>query len=164
MIDVDIEKYLKAHNERTVGAIMQFLDFFDCCENMLKFLKERRARVLKEAREKSIEEAETRRRRRMAYYGAHPRDDSRDRARGRKRQPDKKLGHVPQTGLELHWIVGVCPKCSDKLLGAPIPSCEKRKTGRVFYAECNNQACPYYYEVIQHKDEEESRFYQVEGE
>ena len=43
-------------------------------------------------------------------------------------------------------VVGICPRCSSKVVGGPIPKCEIKISGRVFYKECS--ACTYYVEIF----------------
>ncbi|MHA2376676.1 MAG: hypothetical protein ACXAB9_10955, partial [Candidatus Thorarchaeota archaeon] len=46
-------------------------------------------------------------------------------------------------------IVGICPLCGKAKRGRPLPGCETRKSGRVWYEECS--ICPYYMELMKTK-------------
>jgi len=43
-------------------------------------------------------------------------------------------------------VVGICPRCSSKVVGGPQPKCETKASGRVFFKECS--ACTYYVEIF----------------
>jgi hypothetical protein len=57
----------------------------------------------------------------------------------------------------LPFIVGLCPKCGSIMKGTPMSSCEKARSGRHFYHEC--QTCTYYKEVFKRRN----KFREVEG-
>lgn len=66
----------------------------------------------------------------------------------RRRLAGKKNKTVIPTPREL-TVIGLC-KCGGVLEGEPMPGCETKKTGRIFYAQC--QECDYYREVIREGD------------
>lgn len=59
---------------------------------------------------------------------------------------DRKKPVYFQEPVQLPFVVGMCPRCSNIVRGMPLPSCESKKSGRVFYKEC--AGCSYYSEVI----------------
>jgi hypothetical protein len=75
-----------------------------------------------------------------------------------KKEPVKPRFTEPE---KLPFVVGVCPKCDSMLGGLPLPSCETKKTGRVFYKECSS--CEYYAEVWKKTKQKRTTYYQEEG-
>jgi hypothetical protein len=63
------------------------------------------------------------------------------------RKPKKEL--IREFSTMSLPVVGICPLCGKAKKGRPLPGCETRKSGRVWYEECT--ICPYYMELIKTK-------------
>jgi hypothetical protein len=131
---VDLGKYIESHDPRVVSSFVQFLDVFDCCRNLRKYLKELEADRLDVARE----EAEMLRNSRKEHLGY-----DREGRRGTHKEHIDAISVDPRPP---DTIVGVCHKCQSVVRGEPIKGCETEKTGRVFYGMCDR--CTYYFEVF----------------
>ena len=128
------ENYLAGHDNDSVVSARQILKFFGCCPELHDKLLERENDRIEESRVMAE---------RFAYGETREYVDP-----GRKSQPERKERESEPRKLPAA-VIGFCPQCNSALHGEPIPSCERSKTGRTFYAECS--ACTYYYEIFQHK-------------
>lgn len=132
---IDIEKFSASFEWEVMESVIQYLEVYGCCIELLvglKFLKQQRL-------DRTMKEAERDRRRRAV-------------------KPRGKLTATPVLPA-LVTPTDFCPRCEAVMMGEQLPSCERADTGRAFYAECS--ACPYYYEMFLDKDTEDYK--KIEG-
>jgi len=132
---VDVDIYLQTFDDHVLNGVHQWLEAFGCCDE----LREKLGLVLSEKL--------SRRR------GAEARV-KREKEKAVRRYVEDK-GDLPP----IQTIIGLCPKCNGPIRGEPLSSCETKKTGRVFYAECCT--CKYYYEMFKHK--RKTKYIKIEG-
>jgi hypothetical protein len=131
----DIELYVQSMDGRCLGTVVNFLDWFkwdDRVKKALQFLIQKHSyhEHTVVSKERLVDPA-----------------------------PDMKPEPIEEP-CEPNVIVGVCPKCGDRLRGAPLRSCETAATGRVFYKVCSG--CTYYSELFKNLKTNELR--EIEGE
>lgn len=156
-----IKEYCESFNAQHLFSVMQFFEWFECCQDLIEPIQQfldtqtkeiatekRRARErFEEAGMPNMTDAE-----RQAYVEA-PCIDKVDEF-GEMLEPEKHI-HEPQRPF---IVVGFCPKCSSTMVGEVVPSCEADETGRHFYSECT--ACTYYTEIFKGR---KGRFIEVKG-
>lgn len=124
---LNTKRYFESFDYSVTEGVRQVLEHFGCCSEILSHLDT----IAKERLEEAREEAERLDRRFRREVSSRP---------GRPRAV------APKDPAALELVVGLCPKCGKQLMGLSMPSCERKDTGRTFYAECSS--CPYYYEVF----------------
>jgi hypothetical protein len=126
---VDIELYARSHDPTCIHTVLQFLELFKWDKNAEAALRYLADTKYKLGMVKPSEKGQL-----------------------RKKKPIIEEPEVPV------FVVGVCPKCEEKLLGEPVAACETRGTGRVFVKECS--VCTYYCELFRKDD----KLTEIEGE
>jgi len=134
---VDLDKYCAAFSEGTIGAFIQFLDVFDCCRNLRKYLKERRESGLVEAAEVSVEQSKDC----ISVFSGFKKIIERAATRTEHERAIADAEPPPP-----RTVIGVCKRCEGTLVGEPAPPCETAESKRVYYKECRR--CTYYSEVF----------------
>lgn len=134
--DVDVDKAIAAFSEEALESANQLLQVFGCCEELTTHIDE----VLKYRRERRIQSFERHKRKELK------------RAKKKDKETREKMEEMPTLP-----VIGFCPKCGGKLGGMPMRACEKKKTGRWFYKECQN--CTYYSELFKIRN----KFIEKEG-
>lgn len=163
----DVRRYAMGHSEEAIGGAHQFLEYFGCCPELEKML----ADLIDEWHEMNRERAE------MLRFNAElvrrrETDEviklgfQRDRAKTvSTRKPCKKEQVEEEKRIveapPLFVVIGKCPACDGDLVGEPVPMCERKKSGRNFYAEC--KSCTYYYEVFYKKKRNKYKYIKIEG-
>lgn len=118
--DVDVYFYSKSHSSEALDSVIQFLEVFDCCPELLGHLQEIKTNKLKASKEAAKRRAHTRRE-----------------VEKLKITEPKQLPILPGER---------CPKCNAMMVGDTIEACEQARSGREFYRECTR--CPFYCETI----------------
>jgi hypothetical protein len=175
----NVWEFIKGYDEKHVHALQQILMAFGAAPKMERILwallkkeyirrkeyaEEENARFLAQ-QEKNPNDAHLGglANREGCKDGKEPREPTPEEVEARKKKAlagEKTRGNMYKKSLEedpLPFTVGLCPRCDSVVKGGPIPSCEKRKSGRWFYKECT--ACTYYAEVIKKRN----KFKEVEG-
>lgn len=141
---VEVHKLINRLSQREINKIRLFLEYFPRYKELTDYFRRYR---------KMIED-------RHVYYQKTVGEQS---ARIRKER-NKKRKIVQRRNKEsviepkkLTTVVGICKRCGSELVGFPIPRCERKKSGRIFYKECSQ--CSYYSEIIRKGE----NFKEVEG-
>jgi len=146
--EANVLRYIRSFDKRVIPYVIQILEVFKCCDDLREILdksdKARREQLRIAAEEAGVMNFKAR-------GGLRP---------GRKEkkkeeEPVKKVRSLPQLTI----VIDVCKHCGSKVMGEPIPNCEKQRSGRVFYAECS--ACKYYYEMF--KNNRTGKVTKIEG-
>ncbi|GAG34327.1 unnamed protein product [marine sediment metagenome] len=153
--------YLEAFDKTHLYTVIQIFEWFECCEDLIDRIQgyvdanvkeiaaiKRRARQQFEVAGMPLVTDEER-----ENYMNAPCMDKVD-ERGEMLEPEKHI-HEPQRPFV---TVGFCPKCTNRMVGEVVPSCESEETGRHFYSECTN--CTYYTEIFKGR---KGRYLEVKG-
>jgi hypothetical protein len=117
---VDLQLYVRSHTPKCLQSVHQFLQLFKWDKNALEALEYLLATDYKVVSENVVTAERTHRHGKERTY------------------PEE---------YTINIRIGICPKCGSALLGDPIPSCERSKTGRVFWTECSS--CTYHKELFE---------------
>lgn len=160
----NINEYCESFDPQHLFTVIQFLEWFECCENLiapiqgfidskskeLAGIKRRARQQFERAGMPLVTDEEA------AVYRDAPCIDETD--------PSDSLDDAwrkePQFAEppRLIQVVGFCPKCNSTMVGQSIPECESKTTGRHYYSECT--ACPYYTEIFKGR---KGRYIEVKG-
>jgi hypothetical protein len=145
----NVKKFVGGYPEDTVHALQQMLMAFGVHPKMERILwatlkKEHLKR--KEHSEKNIPPA-------REDFGKLSAEKQ---AEVKKNCAEREKEQALEQEMEMP-VIGLCPVCEGALHGQVIPKCEQKKSGRIFYKEC--QSCTYYAEMFRKGTE----LSQVEG-
>jgi DNA-directed RNA polymerase subunit M/transcription elongation factor TFIIS len=132
-----LNNYFDSFDPRVQEGVRQALEYFKCCDEALELLNALKAEELENDR-----------------IAAEETDKHNEKV---MRQGATIEGTKVEKIPKLTAVVGICPRCSSKLVGFTIPGCEKNHSSRIFYKECT--ACTYYAEVFKKRN----KHYEVEG-
>lgn len=154
--------YLESFDKTHLYTVIQFFEWFECCEDLMEPIQQYLDRNIKEI-------AAIKRRARQQFEVAGMPAMSDDELEVYKNAPciDKvdDMGAMPEGEKYIHEpqrpsvTVGFCPKCTSTMVGEVVPDCESQETGRHFYSECT--ACTYYTEIFKGR---KGRFIEIKGE
>lgn len=162
-----IKEYCESFNPQHLYSVMQFFEWFECCEDLI-------GPIQAFIDSKTRELARMKRRARQEFERAGmPRVTEEEKAVYKAAAPCiEEANDDPLDPLEDFWrtepqiaeppklpvVVGFCPKCSSTMVGDALPACESEKTGRHFYSECTT--CSYYTEIFKGR---KGRFIEMKG-
>lgn len=164
-----IKQYCQSFNPTHLYTVIQFFEWFECCEDLIPLVQafinsqiKEIARIKRRARQQferagmplvTDEERET-------YLKAPCLDEEtgNDTVMEPGRENIEILHERTQEPQTLSIVVGFCPKCSSTMVGTPLPPCESDETGRHFYSECT--ACRYYTEIFKGR---KGRYIEIKG-
>jgi len=162
----NIHDYCESFNPQHLYSVMQFFEWFECCEDLI-------APIQAFLDSKTKELAELKRRARAQFERA----DMPLVTEGEKKVYQDASPCIeatdPSDPLDDHWrkepqfaepprlrvVVGFCPKCTSTMVGDVLPECEAKETGRHFYSECT--VCRYYTEIFKGR---KGRYIEIKGE
>jgi len=162
----NIAGYCESFNPQHLYSVMQFLEWFGCCEDLIApiqaFLdsKTKELATLKRKARQEFEKAgmpQVTDEEKQVYKDAAPCIEKVD-----PLDPlDDFWRSEPQFAEppRLRVVVGFCPKCTSTMVGDVLPNCETEETGRHFYSECTT--CRYYTEIFKGR---KGRFIEIKGE
>lgn len=154
-----IKEYCESFNPEHLYSVIQFFEWFECCEDLMAPIQDFLSTKIKEI-------AAIKRRGRQAFERAGMPLVTDEEKEAITRAPC--IDDVPER--ERHrWVeipephkseivVGFCPKCSSTMVGDVMPQCEAKDTGRHFYSECT--VCPYYTEIFKGR---KGRYIEIKG-
>lgn len=124
-------EYFAGFDPRLLPSVLQSLEYFQCCPEVIDVLSQLEVERLESARKLSERK------------GAH----IRARTGGVVGTPSGRVMRQVPEPQPLTVVVGFCPRCGSSVMGEPLSACERQKNKRVFYKECSS--CSYYAEVFQ---------------
>jgi hypothetical protein len=160
----NILDYCESFDPQHLFSVIQFLEWFECCEDLIDPIQQY-------LNTKGKELARIKRRARQQFEREGMPLVTDDEAVAYRNTPciDET---DPDDPLDDHWrkepqfaeppklpVVGFCPKCTSTLVGMVLPDCEVGQTGRHFYSECT--ACGYYTEIFKGR---KGRYIEIKGE
>jgi hypothetical protein len=137
-----IMDYFESFDPKVKEGTRQALEKFGCCGEVLVHLDALKQEELERARITAEERS----------IGAAKGTSKRPKGAGKPSPPKRE----PEPHKML-TVVGFCPQCKSVVKGEPMPGCESKSSGRVFYKECT--ACKYYSEIFKKRN----KHYEVEG-
>ena len=148
---IDMARWLKSATADELFRINQTLGMIDTNCPTVAELRELLSTLVEDDMSRS---------RRMALEAAHKVKTGQSRRVTVKAPPEKQgpLQPPPIKDNIPQMPVGLCPRCDKVVKGYPMPGCESKKTGRIFYKECTS--CSYYSEIFQKR---KNRYTEVEG-
>lgn len=151
----NVEEYCESFDPQHLFSVMQFFEWFDCCQDLIapiqQFLDSRSKELaqIKRRAQDQFERAD-----RPLLGGEYLDFDAP--CQDADRKPRKTLIIEPPRPSV---VVGFCPQCSSTMVGESLPGCESENTGRHFYSECT--ACRYYTEIFKGR---KGRYIEMKGE
>ena len=156
----NLKHYLESFNPEHLYSVIQFFEWFECCEDLIAPIQEFLSTKIKEI-------AGIKRRARHSFERADMpfvTDEQREEFKNSPciddvpEREQHKWVDVPEP-TKPRVVVGFCPKCTSTMVGEPMPQCESTDTGRHFYSECT--VCSYYTEVFEGR---KGRYIEIKGE
>lgn len=148
-------EYFASFDVSVREGVLQALEHFECCKDILPEMQEMSKEHLKMLREL---EGPITQRGKEAVKGVE----------GKTLSIDLPLPPPPQRERQelppMTTVVGFCPRCGEKVVGMPITGCSKKEArGRTFYKECAK--CTYYSEIFYRAPPgtRRKKFMEVEG-
>jgi hypothetical protein len=152
--------YIESFNKEHLYSVIQFLEWFECCEDLIEPIQQYLDRNVKEIaaiKRRARQQFDTAGmplvtdEEREVYMNAPCMDKVNE--RGEMLEPEKHF--EPQRP---YITVGFCPKCNSTMVGEVVPHCEAEESGRHFYSECTT--CTYYTEIFKGR---KGRYLEVRG-
>jgi len=160
----NIQDYCEGFNPQHLFSVMQFFEWFECCQDLIDPIQafldskskelgqiKRRARLKFEAMGRPLLSEEE-----GAVYREAPCVDEVDPSDSLDDHYRKEPQFAEPPRLQV--VVGFCPKCTSTMVGQVMPDCEAEESGRHFYSECTT--CTYYTEIFKGR---KGRYLEVKG-
>jgi hypothetical protein len=148
--NIDVRRYAESYGPWQAETVRLWLEVFKCCPELQDALQ-----VLRDEQEKrDIYESQRQVKASVKRQAKIERKQSEAKGMIEPREP---VARKIQEFTKLRAVIGFCPKCGGNLRGEPTPGCEQKKSGRMFYKEC--QTCTYYAEVWKKKN----KYHETEG-
>ncbi len=160
----NIKDYCESFDPQHLFSVIQFLEWFECCEDLATHIqafldsKGKELATIKRRARQQFERAG------MPLVTEEERENYLNAPCIEATDPSDPLDdfyrHEPQIAdlPQLQVVVGFCPKCSSTMVGEVLPHCEAEETGRHFYSECTS--CSYYTEIFKGR---KGRFIEMKG-